>query len=232
MVVFPVLWIIVYNPMWRRKIARWIVTGGFSLFIEVMNSLGVLRYRITGREIVDTVHGCLVVANHPSLIDVVFLLSIFRDADCVVKSAMWSNPITMATVRAIDYIPNKDPVIVMEECVKRLRAGHNLILFPEGTRSIPGKALNFGRGAATIAIRAGSPCLPVSIECTPTTLTKMEPWNRIPDERVLFQIDVLNPIDVQSFIDDSPNEKTASLALNGFLRIALSQHLENGTQNR
>ena len=230
-VVFPALWIIVHNPIRRRKIARWTVTGGFYLFIEIMNGLGVLRYRITGDEIVNTAQGCLVVANHPSLIDVVFLLSIFRDADCVVKSAMWSNPITMVTMRTIEYIPNKDPEFVMEECIKRLKAGHNLILFPEGTRSIPGKTLDFKRGAATIAIRAGSPCLPVSINCTPTTLTKNEPWYRIPQRRVMFRLDVLEPIEVQSFIDESSNEKKASLALNDYLRLALSQNLKNQSQS-
>ena len=231
-VVFPALWIIVRNPIRRRNIARWTVTGGFYVFIEIMSGLGVLRYCITGNEIANTAQGCLIVANHPSLIDVVFLLSIFRYADCVVKNAMWSNPVTMATVRAIDYIPNNDPEIVMAECIKRLKAGHNLILFPEGTRSIPGKALAFKRGAATIAIRAGSPCLPVSIKCAPTTLTKGEPWYRIPGRRVLFQLDVLEPIEVQSFIDDSSNEKKASLALNDFLRLALSQNLENESQSR
>ena len=215
----------------RRKIARWTVTGGFYIFIEIMSGLGALRYRITGNEIADTAQGCLIVANHPSLLDVVFLLSIFRYADCVVKSAMWSKPITMATVRAIDYIPNKDPEIVMEECIKRLKAGHKLILFPEGTRSIPGKALDFKRSTATIAIRAGSPCLPVSIKCAPTTLTKEEPWYRIPGRRVVFRMDVLEPIEVRSFIDDSSNEKKASLALNDFLRLALSQNLGNESQS-
>jgi 1-acyl-sn-glycerol-3-phosphate acyltransferase len=197
-----------------------------------MSGLGVLRYRITGNEIVDTAQGCLIVANHPSLIDVVFLLAMFRNADCVVKSAIWSNPITMIAMRTIDYVPNKDPEFVIEECIKRLKAGHNLILFPEGTRSIPGKALDFKRGAATIAIRAGSPCLPVSIKCAPTTLTKGEPWYSIPRRRVLFQLDVLESIEVRSFIDDSPNEKKASLALNDFLRLALSRNLRNESQSR
>jgi len=229
---FPALWFIVRNPLRRRNMARWMVTGGFYLFIEIMNGLGVLRYRITGNEIVATAQGCLVIANHPSLIDVVFLLAMFRDADCVVKSAMWSNPITMATVRSIDYIPNKDPEFVMAECITRLKAGHNLILFPEGTRSIPGEALDFKRGAATIAIRAGSPCLPVSIKCTPTTLTKGEPWYRIPARRVEFKLDVLEPIEVRSFVDDSTSEKKASLALNNLLHLALSQNLRNEAQSR
>ncbi|MDH3695012.1 MAG: 1-acyl-sn-glycerol-3-phosphate acyltransferase [Gammaproteobacteria bacterium] len=224
--VFPFFWILIKNPERRRGTARRMVTGGFGLFVNVMNGLGVLRYRIGGLDIANSAQGCLIVANHPTLIDVVFLLSVFRDADCVVKSAMWSNPFTMATVRAIDYIPNEDPTIVMAECVKRLKAGNNLILFPEGTRSIPGQALNFGRGAATIAVRAGAPCLPVLFQCSPMTLTKSEPWYRIPAKRVLFEMEILPPIPVQSFIDESTSEKNASLALNGLLHETLSQHVE------
>ena len=225
-VVFPLFWILIRNPERRRDIARRMVTGGFGLFVDVMNSLGVLHYRITGLDIAKSARGCLIVANHPTLIDVVFLLSVFRDADCVVKSAMWSNPFTMATVRSIDYIPNEDPSIVMAECVKRLQAGNNLILFPEGTRSIPGQTLNFGRGAATIAVRAGAPCLPVLFQCTPMTLTKSEPWYRIPAKRVLFEMEILQPIPVQPFIEASTGEKNASLALNDVLHDTLSQYLE------
>ncbi len=225
-VVFPVLWVVIRERTQRRDIARWMVTGCFWLFVQVMSGLGVLRYRIIGHEKAKSARGCLIVANHPTLIDVVFLLAIFRDSDCVVKGAMWANPVTAFTVRAIDYIPNNDPEIVMAECIKRLKAGHNLILFPEGTRSIPGQALNFKRGAATIAIRAGAACLPVSITCTPVTLTKSEAWYHIPEKRVSFKLEILNPVSVQSFVDDTPNEKSAALALNAFLRDRLSQCME------
>jgi 1-acyl-sn-glycerol-3-phosphate acyltransferase len=34
----------------------------------------------------------MIIANHPSLIDVVVLIGLVRDANCVVKQSLWHNP--------------------------------------------------------------------------------------------------------------------------------------------
>ena len=112
---------------------------------------------------------------------------------------------------------------MMEECIQRLKAGQNLVVFPEGTRSVPGQPLRFSRGAATIAIRARASCLPVSIQCIPPVLTKTMPWYRIPKKRISFIVEVLDLIDIRKFVENSPNEKMASIALSDYLRDVLSQ---------
>ena len=47
-----------------------------------------LDYRIDGAEILRQERGCLVVANHPTLIDYVLLASVMPETDCPVKSAL------------------------------------------------------------------------------------------------------------------------------------------------
>jgi hypothetical protein len=42
----------------------------------------------------------MIIANHPSLIDVVFLIGLVRQANCVVKQSLWENPFTRGPVRA------------------------------------------------------------------------------------------------------------------------------------
>jgi len=222
-VVFPLFWIIVRNRTYRSTISRDLVSTCFGLLIQVVNRLGVLRYSITGDEKIQGLSGCLILANHPSLIDAVFLLYMFCDANVVAKHTLFSNPFTMVTARVLNYIPNRDPSFMMEECIQRLKAGQNLVVFPEGTRSVPGQPLRFSRGAATIAIRARASCLPVSIQCIPPVLTKTMPWYRIPKKRVSFIVEVLDLIDVRKFVENSPNEKMASIALNDYLRDVLSQ---------
>ncbi|MFC6755290.1 hypothetical protein, partial [Halorubrum tibetense] len=68
----------------RECKARWIVHINFRFFMNMMRALGILHYYV---EDIDRLRqpGQLVLANHPSLIDVVLLISLLPQADCVVK---------------------------------------------------------------------------------------------------------------------------------------------------
>ena len=77
---------------------------------------------------------------------------------------------------------------MIEQASEALREGQSVIIFPEGTRTTPGQALQFQRGAASIAVRAAAVVTPVFIRCEPTTLAKNMPWYRIPPRRVRIQL--------------------------------------------
>lgn len=224
--VVPAIWLFFHPRERRERAGRWLVSKAFATFVWTMNALGVLRYRIAGDVSAAEGGGCLIVANHPSLIDVVFLLAIFQRADCVVKAAQWTNPFMMAVVSTAGFVPNRQPDEVMATCIERLKAGRTIVLFPEGTRTVPGKPFRLPRGAATIAVRAGARCLPVRLSCTPTTLTKAEPWYHIPVRRVLFEVNILAPVDSRRFLDACDSERQASFALNEELARLLEPTVE------
>lgn len=213
MITVPFLTLTIRDKQRRHGVTRRFVHAGYKLHVAIMRSVGVLTYEVSGLQNAGRLQGCLIVANHPSLIDVVFLLSTFPEANCVVKGSFWRHPVTATTVKAADYIPNDDPVQVMDECIRRLRGGTRLLLFPEGTRTRPGRNPDFGRAAATIALRAGVPVLPVRISCQPTTLTKSEPWYRIPARQVRFEAQILPPIDTVRLLKESDSERQASVNL-------------------
>ncbi|MEL7449504.1 MAG: lysophospholipid acyltransferase family protein [Pseudomonadota bacterium] len=224
--VMPLMWLLVHPGSRRRRLARRLVSKLFAAFIAVMNGLGVLRYSITGDMQAPTGGGNLIVANHPSLIDVVFLLAIFEGSDCVVKSAHWTNPFMVGVIRTAGFVSNKAPDELMANCIGRLKSGANIVMFPEGTRSTPGEPLRLPRGAASIATRARARCLPVQIRCTPTTLTKSERWYQIPERQVLFELNILPAIETVEFLDSYDSERKASLALNDTLTERLGGPLE------
>ena len=97
-----------------------------------------------------------------------------------------------------------------------LQNGQTLIIFPEGTRTQPGQAPAFHRGAAAIALRGAKILTPVIIKVSPTTLTKAEPWYRIPSRRVHFSFRVGADIDPQTFAAQGPAPQ-ASRKLNDYL---------------
>lgn len=200
LVVFPLLTLCVRNRIDRGRYARATIRFCFARFIGVMRALGVLTYEIRGAERLQR-RGMLVLANHPTLIDVVFLVSLIADADCVVKSRLARNPFTRGAVRASGYICNDVGADLVEDCIASVRSGKNLIIFPEGTRTPPQGALPLQRGAANIAVRGGIDVTPVVIRCEPPTLAKGQKWYRIPSRRFHILVEVGEDFAVAPFLD-------------------------------
>jgi len=189
-------------------------------------ALFVLHYRIHGEKHHQDLSGCLIVANHPSLIDTVFLLALFPGADCVVKRAYWHNPFTFLAVRFARYIPNDNPEQLMTSSIRRLRQGRCLVLFPEGTRTTPGTEPDFKRGAAVIALRASADVLPVRLSCWPVTLTKGQAWYDIPERRVEFEIQLLPVLNADAYQQGQDSERAASFKLTDDLKSLLRPGLD------
>lgn len=166
----------------------------FRGFIGLLVLLGLLTYSNAGIERLRSARGVLVIANHPTLLDVVFLIAAMPRVDCVVKGAVWHNVSMRGTVRAAGYIPNDGGAELVDACAERLRRGRNVLLFPEGTRSPAGSLRPFQRGAARIALRSGCAIVPVVITCDPPALEKGAPWYRIPRRRPHFTLSAHDPI--------------------------------------
>ncbi|WP_312932108.1 lysophospholipid acyltransferase family protein [Pseudomonas sp.] len=213
--VFPLLACLPGDPERRRQRARQTIGWLFWRFVRFMRGSGVLTYQLDGIERLGR-PGQMIIANHPSLIDVVFLLGLVRQANCVVKHSLFSNPFTRAPLREAQYIRNDGSLEMLDAAVAALQHGQSLIIFPEGTRTPPGQTPNFHRGAAAIALRGATVITPVTITVSPTTLTKNEPWYRIPHSRVQFTLRVGADIDPQAFAALGPAPQ-ASRKLNDFL---------------
>ncbi|MEO8411522.1 MAG: 1-acyl-sn-glycerol-3-phosphate acyltransferase, partial [Propionivibrio sp.] len=100
--VFPLL---VFIPGETRGLrARWVIHQSFRLFIWVMQAVGIMRFEVVGAQRLRTCRNALVLANHPTLIDVVALISLMPTASCVVKRALWQNPFLGGVVRSANYI--------------------------------------------------------------------------------------------------------------------------------
>jgi 1-acyl-sn-glycerol-3-phosphate acyltransferase len=215
-VVFPSLNLLIRDPEARTHAARKAIRLAFRGFIETMRGLGLMRYELSGLEKLDR-KGMLVLANHPTLIDTVFLMAFVKHAGCIVKSSLWGNPFTYGPVRAAGYIKNSSGPELVGQCVESVRTGSNLIIFPEGTRTPQDGVLNFKRGAANIAVRGRLNITPVVIRCEPRTLSKGEKWWKVPSRRFDFSMEVREDIAVDGFIDESGNESLAARRLTDYL---------------
>ena len=223
--VFPLLALCVHEPAAHRRAARGAVSMSFRAFVGVMRLLGVLRYEVRGLAKLDR-RGQLILANHPTLIDTVFLIAFVPNADCIVKGALSTNPLMRGPIRAAGYIRNDRGPDLVGDGIASLRAGGNLIIFPEGTRTPPGGAATLKRGAANIAVRGLRAVTPVVIRCDPPTLGKGDRWWHVPPHQAHFRIDVLDDIAVDDFVRDA-SEAVAARRLTDCLQqlfMKESQH--------
>ncbi|MFZ2236864.1 MAG: lysophospholipid acyltransferase family protein [Dokdonella sp.] len=204
----PLLHLLVRDRGRRRTLARKAIHSGFRTFVGWMRLLGVLRYEVIDQWRLQR-RGLLVLANHPTLIDVVFLISLIPNADCVVRSGLFRNVFTGAMARSADYLCNDSGPGLVENCIESLRAGNNLVMFPEGTRTRPGEPMTLQRGAANVAVRGARNITPVRIRCEPLTLTKGLAWWRVPPRRAHFTIRVEEDIAIAPFLIEGEEARSA-----------------------
>lgn len=131
--------------------------------------------------------GRLIVANHPTLLDAIYLLSFNCNLCCICKATLLNNPITAQAVQLAGYISN-DSDQMIQQAITKLKRGEDLLIFPEGTRTSSDKGIKLKRGAANIAILGGIDILPLVIDCEPLTLQKGVPWYRVPDRLLTVSI--------------------------------------------
>lgn len=184
-----------------------------------------MRLETTGLDRLSSASGALILANHPSYIDVVVLISLIPNANCVVKGDLWRNPFYWNVVRAAGYINNTSPEEVIASCAKALDDNEPLILFPEGTRTVPGQALRFQRGAARVALQNNSTFVPVIINCVPSTLTKNDRWWLAPERPFTFSVEVREPISTSHFLPAVENSAIGARRFTEALQTYFSKEL-------
>jgi 1-acyl-sn-glycerol-3-phosphate acyltransferase len=227
LLIFPLLFVFIRDNHRRKFAARGLIGKAFGGFWEMMHVLGILDYRIEGREHINVGSNQLIVANHPTLIDVVILISLFPRANCVIKKAVTKNIFMRSVVRAANYISSSEPEEWLESCAAYLETGGSLMLFPEGTRSKEGQAMDFKLGAATVAARTQVDVIPVAIKCEPLFLSKELPWYFVPNGRPAFTIRILEPIKVSEMATVDAGERHLRHLLNDLLLDRISEQLRN-----
>jgi 1-acyl-sn-glycerol-3-phosphate acyltransferase len=186
----------------KRRIQR-LMHYSWRLFIWFMKSMGILSWELHGGERLRQ-PGQLIVANHPCLLDVVFLISFIPEVDCVVKPAIFTNRFMRGPARWAGYIAERAPEQLIQDCAATLQAGNSLLIFPEGTRTVPGRAITMRRGAAQMALAARCDLLPVTIQVSPPTLTKGEPWYRVPPRPFHVAVNVGAPLPTERYREQPP----------------------------
>jgi len=126
--------------------------------------------QVTGIENIPLSGGVLFVSNHQSNFDIPILIGFLpRDKGFIAKAELLKIPVFRMWMKALGcvFINRKDArqsLVALNQAAKKLKAGHSLVIFPEGTRSSDGKLGRFKAGSLKLALHANVPVVPVTIK--------------------------------------------------------------------
>jgi len=147
--------------------------------------------------------GRVLVANHTTLVDMTAILASYPRVCCVAKPEMAKSPFVGRLLRACGFITSGRDLLErgasLDECVRWIDLGFDVLVFPEGTRSPPGSLHPFQRGAFEIARRANAAVIPLVLTCRPSALSKGRPFWLHPDECAILEVVPQAPISPESW---------------------------------
>lgn len=203
--VFPWIMLFTQDKQKRTDRVRAVIRQTFKLFLFTLQRARLLTIKTQGIQQLQNLKGSLLICNHPSLIDVVIIMSHLKNVQCVVNNKLWSNLFVGMIVRSAGYIRNDiDPQFFLNSCKEMIAQGENILIFPEGTRSVPGQPMKMCRGFANLALFAKADVQALTLNCSPVWLTKNSKWYDIPSQRVKIILKTGPKFSYQTYYNEAP----------------------------
>jgi 1-acyl-sn-glycerol-3-phosphate acyltransferase len=183
---------LVLHPLLPRErglaVGRAGISRGYALFWAVANRTGLLKMDASALDPLRDARGLIVVANHPSMLDALMLVARLPRSACVMKASLAHNPFLGPGARLARYIRNDSALGMVRMAVADLKAGGQLVLFPEGTRTTDAPVNSFRPGFTLIAKLARTPIQTVIIDTESPYLRKGWPLWRLPPLPIEFTV--------------------------------------------
>ncbi len=143
---------------WFYYLANWVLRHVFRLL---------MRIEVEGEEHVPPEGPLIVAINHMSLMDPPLIGAFFpRDLEMMAKVELFRRPVIGWVVRHYGAFPvhrGEADLRALKHAMRALRAGHAILMAPEGTRSKTHQLQRGKEGVALVAVRTGAPVLPVAL---------------------------------------------------------------------
>lgn len=143
---------------------------GYDTFRVVSRLIGVVlfQFRAFGREHMPLTGPVLVCSNHQSFFDPVIVgLTFDRRLNYLARKTLFRFPPFRWLIEFLDAIPlDRDGLGVagLKECLRRIKQGEMVLIFPEGTRTRDGSVGPIQPGFVMLARRGNVSVLPVGMD--------------------------------------------------------------------
>jgi 1-acyl-sn-glycerol-3-phosphate acyltransferase len=187
-----------------QPVGQFLIMAGCRYFVGLMKSSGIITCDLAALDPLAGQTRLVIAANHPTLLDVILIVSRLPRVVCTAKAGLLNNFFVGASARLAGYIRNDAATPLVREGIRQLAHGRQLLIFPEGTRSSDGTVGPFKPGFALMAQCAVAPIQTVFIETNSRFLGKGWPLWRKPAFPLSYRVR-LGPVldvggDVRTFV--------------------------------
>jgi 1-acyl-sn-glycerol-3-phosphate acyltransferase len=137
-----------------------------------------IKLTVKGADNIGEGNPYVFVSNHASMFDIpAAVIALKGNVNIIFKKELTRIPVWGWALRyghfiMIDRSNARDAMASIERAARSIQKGSSVILFPEGTRTSDGKLQPFKRGAFSLAVKAGVPVVPLTINGTYSILPK------------------------------------------------------------
>lgn len=187
-----------YTDQERFEFISWVVSWAIPLLTRV-------KVEVEGLEKLDSIEHGVIYANHQSNIDIVTMLKVIkRPHGYIAKKELdhiflLSDGMRLIRCEFMDRNDVRQSVKVISSAVKKVKEGHLMVIFPEGTRMVNGELGSFKAGSFKLAQKAKADIVPVTI------FNSYEVAKRWP-RRTVVKMLVHNPIKYEDYEALQTNE--------------------------
>lgn len=183
MLLYPVMPRAPGRELGRRAIAR-----VYRFFWAAASITGLMRIDASCLDALCDERGLILIANHPTMLDALLLVARLPRSACIMKADLMKNVFLGAGARLARYIRNDSARTMVRLAVEDLKNGGQLVIFPEGTRTVTPPLNTFRPGVTLIAKLAQVPIQTIFIDTESPYLAKGWPLWRVPPLPVTFTL--------------------------------------------
>ena len=183
--------LLLYPFLTRRQgvvVGRAAISSVYRGFWTCAQWLGLMSIDYTALDALGRDAGLIIAANHPTMLDALLVIARVPRGICIMRASLMRNPFLGAGARLARYIRNDPPHGMIRNCIVNLQEGAQLVLFPEGTRTVHPPVNRFRPGVTLIAQMAKVPIQTVLIESESKYLAKGWPIWRTPEFPIVIRL--------------------------------------------
>lgn len=162
----------------------------FKLFLGGCSTFGLMHLDLQALDKLNTEKGIIIAPNHPSMVDVFLVLSRIKNASCLMKASLWNNVLLGSGARLAGYVRNDSITKMIRNSIIELESGGNLLIFPEGTRTVSAPINRLKAGVGLISAKAQVPVQTVLLLTDSPYVSKHWPIWKAPPFPVRFKATV------------------------------------------
>jgi len=177
----------------KSDFTSWLIVKSLKIFFKTY-----FRFKIKGRDNIPET-ACIIAPNHQSYLDGMFVATCFR-GKTLKKSFFYTKAKHVGNGLLRKFAGRNNIIIVdinldlkhsIQSLAEALKKGKNIVIFPEGTRSVTGALGEFKKTFAILSKELNVPVVPVVIDGAYNILPK---GSKIPKPFKKISVEFLKPI--------------------------------------